>query len=169
MFAVNLSRILKTGTMVAALTVGGLALAQGPGGPHRAGPGGADGPGMMGGHVEHMLDDVDATEAQRAQVKKIMESARADLKGQRETSRKLHEQGMALFTAPTIDANAIESLRQQEQAQREIESKRISAAMIEAARVLTPEQRAKLADKMNKRMARMAEHMKKDRGAKPGQ
>ena len=40
----------------------------------------------------------------------------------------------------------------------------MSQAMIEAARVLTPEQRAKFAEKMKKRQARMTEHMN-DRAA----
>ena len=122
---------------------------------------------MMGGHMEHMLEAVDATDAQRAQIKQIMQAARADLKGQMDAGRKLHEQGLALFTAPNIDAVAIEAVRQQAQAQREVASKRMSQAMIDAARVLTPEQRAKFAEKMKKRQARMMEHMQ-ERMSKPG-
>lgn len=162
MSKLNLSRVLKTSVLASALALSGLAAQAQGHGPH----GGPGGPGMMmGGHMERMLKSVDASEAQRAQIKKIMEAARADMKTQREAGRKLHEQGLALFTAPTIDAGAIESLRQQAQAQREIASKRMSQAMIDAARVLTPEQRAKLAEQIKKRQARMAEHMK-ERAAK---
>lgn len=164
MSKLNLTRVLKTGAIASVFALSGLAAhAQGPGGPHGRGPGG---PGMMGGHVEQMLDAVDATDAQRAQIKKIMDAARADLKGQMEAGRKQHEQGLTLLAAPVIDAAAIEQLRQQGQAQREIASKRMSLAMIDAARVLTPEQRAKFAEKMKKREARMAERMK-DRADKP--
>ena len=113
---------------------------------------------MMGGRLEHMLDRVDATDAQRAQIKQIMSAAKQDLKAQRGDGRSLHEQGMTLFAAPNIDAAAIEALRVQISAQREVASKRMGQAMVEAARVLTPEQRAKLAERMKKKMARMAEH-----------
>lgn len=169
-----LTRILKAGAVASVLGLSALAAqAQGPHeGPH-GGRGGPGGPGMMmgGGHIEHMLESADATEAQRAQIKKIMEAARADLKTQHESGRKLHEQGLTLLAAPTIDAAAIENVRQQAQAQREVASKRMSQALIEAARVLTPEQRAKLAEKMKKRQARMAERgaeHTKDRAAKRG-
>ena len=143
------------------------AMAQGPMG----GPGGPGGPGehggrggsemmMGGGHMAHMLDEAGASEAQRAQIKQIMGAAQADLKAQRDAGRKLHEQGMALFTAPVIDAAAIEAHRQQMLAQHDQMSKRISQAMVEAAKVLTPEQRAKLAEKMKKMHAQRADHGK---------
>jgi protein CpxP len=126
---------------------------------------------MMGGHIEHLLDMVDATDAQRAQIKQIMDAAKQDLKAQHSGGRSLHEQGMALFSAPNIDAAAIEALRVQISAQRETASKRMSQAMVEAARVLTPEQRAKLAERMKKMQARMqagmAEH--KQRAGTQGQ
>lgn len=160
MSKLNLKRALTATAVVGLMALSGFAAqAQGYG---RDG-----GPGMMGGHIEHMLETVDATDAQRAQIKQIMLAARTDLKGQMDSGRKLREQTMALYAAPNVDAVAIETLRQQTQAQHEVASKRMSQAMVEAARVLTPEQRAKFADKMKKRQARMAEHMK-DRAAKQG-
>ncbi|MBT9492142.1 MAG: Spy/CpxP family protein refolding chaperone [Paucibacter sp.] len=113
---------------------------------------------MMAGRIEHMLDMVDASDAQRAQIKQIMGAAKQDLKAQRGDGRGLHEQAMALLTAPNIDAAAVESLRVQISAQRETASKRMSQAMVDAARVLTPEQRAKMAERMKKMQARMSEH-----------
>lgn len=160
MSKLNLMRTLTTTAAAGLLALTGFA-AQAHG---HGSPGDQGGPGMMGGHAEHMLEAADATDAQRAQIKQIMQAARADLKGQMDTGRKLREQTMALYAAPNIDAVAIETLRQQAQAQHELASKRMSQAMIEAARVLTPEQRAKLAEKMQKRQARMMERMK-DRAA----
>ena len=61
-----------------------------------------------------------------------------------------------LYTATNVDAAAIESVRAQLSAQHEVASKRMSQASIDAARVLTPEQRAKIAEVMKKRQARMA-------------
>ena len=156
MSPLNVTRILKFGTLTAVLMLSAIsAQAQGRGGHH----GGQDGAGgMMDGHVERMLETVDATKAQLAQIKQIMLAARTDLKAQHDGSRKLYAQSLALYAAPNIDAAAIEVLRQQTQAQHEVASKRMSQAMVEAARVLTPEQRAKFAEKMKQRQARMAEH-----------
>lgn len=154
----NLKRVLKSGVLLSVLALSGFAAqaAHGPeGGPHGR-PGGPD---LMGGpHFAHLLKSVGATEAQQAQIKQIMEAARADLKPQHEQGRKLHEQGLALLSAPNIDAAAIESVRQQDQALREASSKRMSQALVDVARVLTPEQRVKIAERMKKRHDRMREH-----------
>jgi periplasmic protein CpxP/Spy len=114
--------------------------------------------GRSGHHMERMLDAVSATPEQRAQIKQIMQSARSDMQAQREGGRALREQQMALLAAPTIDARAVETLRQQMLARHDVASKRMSQAMIEAATVLTPTQRKALADMMAKRMSMMKRH-----------
>lgn len=160
----SFTRSIKTLGLATVLSLAALGAQAQPHGPHGRGPGGPGpgGPGMFAGPFSgHVLEGVDATDAQRDQIRKIMEQARNDLKGQRETLHKLHQQGQALFAAPTIDAAAIETLRQQTAAQHDIASKRMSQALVEAARVLTPEQRAKIAERQKKREARMAERMKK--------
>ncbi|WP_077035441.1 Spy/CpxP family protein refolding chaperone [Pelomonas sp. KK5] len=161
MFKFSAIRVLKAGAAASLLVLTGLAA-------HAEAPGMHHGPGMPmpGAHVEHMLDAVDATDQQHAQVKTIMQAAHADLKPSFEALRELHKQTMALYTAASIDANAIEAQRVKEQGLHEQISKRMSQAMIAAANVLTPAQRATLATKMAKREARMAEHMK-HRQAKP--
>jgi Spy/CpxP family protein refolding chaperone len=157
MSQVNLMKLLKTGAVVSVLALSGLtAMAQGHGGM-RGGQGGPEM--MMGGRIEQVLEAVDATDAQRAQIKQIMQAARVDMKAQHQAGNKLRQQGLALFAATNIDAAAIEALRVQMQAQHEAVSKRMSVVMVEVARVLTPEQRAKFAERMKKRQARMAEHM----------
>ncbi len=116
-------------------------------GMHRHGemPGGM----MLGGRgMERMLKDVKATDDQRAQIQKIADSARADIQKLHEGGGKLHEQGLALLTQPTIDAAAAEKLRQQMLAQHDQVSKRMLAAMLDISKVLTPEQRATLATRM---------------------
>lgn len=119
--------------------------------------GGMEGPMMMGGpgHIEHMLDAVNATADQRSQIKTIMAAAHADLKAQHEAGRALHEQSMQLFTQTTVDARAAEALRQQMMAQHDTASKRMLQAMLDISRVLTPEQRQQLAAKMAQRQAAM--------------
>lgn len=152
-----LKQVLQATLMASMLAGASLAVQAQP----MMGRGGA-GPGAMfgGGHrMEHMLESVDATDAQRAQIKQIVQAAMQDLKSQRAERRKLHEQGLALFAAPVVDANAVEALRQQMSAQHEQSSKRMSQVLIDVSRVLTPEQRAKLVARMQKRQARMAERM----------
>jgi protein CpxP len=126
--------------------------------------GGMHGGGMMlgGRGLERMLKDVKATDAQRAQIQKIADSARTDIQKLHEGGSKLHEQSLALLTQPTVDAAAAEKLRQQMLAQHDLVSKRMLAAMLDVSKVLTPEQRATLA-------ARMKEHQKMREGHEHGQ
>ena len=141
------------------------AFASPDGATYHRGAGHHGGPGAMGGgrHMDRLLADVGATEAQRAQIQKIWESARADLKGQREEGRALREQQMQLFTQPTVDANAVEALRQKMLAQHDRASERITQAMLDSSRVLTPEQRAKLAERMKARRELMERHREERR------
>lgn len=108
------------------------------------------------GHIsERALDHVSATDDQRTQVRQIMQVAAADLKTQREAGRALREEALALFTQPTVDANAAEALRGKMMAQHEQSSRRMLAAMLDVSRVLSPEQRAKLAEHMKQRREAM--------------
>ncbi|MBV8122889.1 MAG: Spy/CpxP family protein refolding chaperone [Burkholderiaceae bacterium] len=124
-------------------------------------------PGREGGwqhrdHHEHMaflLDAVDATDAQRAQLKQIHEAAHKDMMAQHESAKKLHEQIGELLAAPTVDAAAIEKVRQQLQALHEAQSKRMTQSLIDAAKVLNPAQRAKMHSLIKKQHERMAEHV----------
>jgi Spy/CpxP family protein refolding chaperone len=165
MKAFQIQNLLRVGTVAAALALSGVAAQAMPGGGHgrHGGPDAMMAGGPLGGFGGHMLDLVDATDAQRSQIKSIFQAARQDLSGQRETGAKLRQQLAALYAAPNIDAAAIESLRQQMSAQHEAASKRMSQASIDAARVLTPEQRAKIAALAKKRQARMAERAEQRR------
>lgn len=128
---------------------------------HRGGPDfGGPGFGPMGPMHGKLLKDAGVTDAQQAQIKQIFEAAHKDLKSQRDTERQLHERMQALFTAPTVDANAVEQVRQQMHAAHDVSSKRITLAMIDASRVLTPEQRAKIAELKNQQREKMKERMK---------
>lgn len=156
MKAFQIQNLLRVATVSVALAVTGVAAQAQPGHGPRGGPAMMAPDGLFGGHMEHLLDAVNATDAQRSQIDAIFKAARQDLSGQRDAGMKLHQQMAALYTATNIDAAAIEALRVQISAQRETASKRLSQASIDAARVLTPEQRAKIAELMKKRQARMA-------------
>jgi Spy/CpxP family protein refolding chaperone len=64
----------------------------------------------------------------------------------------LKDQARAIFTAPTVDANAAEQVRQQMLAQHDQASRRMMNAMLEVSQVLTPEQRVQMAQLMQERM-----------------
>ena len=136
------------------------AVAQGHHGPgaHHA----AMGAGPMDGsprHMERLLASVNATDAQKAQIKQITEAARADMKTQHDAGRALRDKLRVVMSAPTIDTNAAEQLRLQMVAQHDQLSKRRMQVMLDVAQVLTPEQRAKLGEQMAKRGERMRDHM----------
>lgn len=160
-------RLLAAGTLVVAVLAAPFAQAQ----MHRPGMGGDHGgPGMMmfggsperiGHAVDHMLDGLNATEAQRTQIKQIATAAAADLQAQRAAGRELHDKSMQIFAAPTVDAAAAESLRQQMLAQHDQASRRVLQAMLDASKVLTPEQRAKLGERMKQRQALRMERMER--------
>jgi protein CpxP len=161
-------RLLTASVFVVAATGAAFsAHAQGHHGPGHDGP---DAPGMMmfGGPPEHvgrsvdrMLDGLNATDAQRTQIKQIAMAAAADLKAQRDAGRTLHEKGMQIFTAPTVDTGAAEALRQQMSAQHELAGKRMLQAMLDVAKVLTPEQRARIGERMKERQAVMKDRMQR--------
>ena len=118
-------------------------------------------PEHMGRMVDHMLDGLNASDAQRTQIKQIATQTAADLKVQAEAGRGLRQRGIQIFTAPTVDANAAEQLRQQMLQQHDQMSRRVAQAMVAIANVLTPEQRAKVGERMKDRQARMEERMKR--------
>jgi periplasmic protein CpxP/Spy len=136
---------------------------------HRGG--GFGGAGLFMGQPEHvargvdrLLDGLNATDAQRAQITQIAQAAAVDLKAQREAGRGLRERGLQLFTAPVVDARAVEALRVQTLAQHDQSSKRVTQALLDVSNVLTPEQRVKLGERIKQRGERMRNHMER-RGA----
>lgn len=112
------------------------------------------GPFGEGRMLDRMLDDVKATDAQRAKIKQIAEATKKDVQAQHEAGRGLHEKTMQLLSAPKIDDAAAESLRQQMLAMHDKVSKRVLQGMLDISRVLTPEQRAQLAQRMKDRPMR---------------
>lgn len=142
----------------------------GHGGHGMRGGGGGDfgGPGMFRGspermerHLDRMLDGLQATDAQRAEIKRIARQAAADLQAQRGQGRALRDAAMAALAAPTIDPQAVERARQQMLAQHDASSKRVTQAMLDVARVLTPEQRVKVGQRLADMRARMEDRSRR--------
>jgi periplasmic protein CpxP/Spy len=122
----------------------------------------------MGGRMlERMLDGVNATAEQRTRVRDIMKSALEDVRKQREAGFGLRAQAMTLFTQPTVDPAAVEALRKQMMDQHDQASRRMTQAMLDASAVLTPEQRAQLAERMKQRRDMMERHYRERRALEP--
>lgn len=140
--------------------------------PH-GGPGGHGGamamesPRHLGRMVERLLDGAQASDAQRAQVRQIVDAAATDLKGQREARRALRDEQLRLFSQPTVDAAAVEQLRRKQLVQHDQASQRLTQAMLEISRVLTPEQRAQIAERMKARGESMHRHHEERRASEP--
>lgn len=132
----------------------------GPGYGHHRGAGYGPGMGMQGGApmMGRWLDSVNASAEQKAQIQSIWQAARTDTQAIRDSGRALRQQMQTLLAQPNIDANAVEALRQQMLAQHDQASKRMTQAMLDASKVLTPEQRKQLADQMAQRRALMERH-----------
>jgi periplasmic protein CpxP/Spy len=125
---------------------------------------GGDGPegGFMAFRMHKILDRVGASDAQKAQIKSIWEGLRPQLKTLHEQHAGLHAQITGAMTAATIDASAIEKLRQQSVAVMDKVSSVVTQGFVESARVLTPEQRkqaaAEIAKARENRRAHFEEH-----------
>jgi len=175
MLAMSVVAITAVGAAIAAQAqgmddVGGMGL-HGPG-PRDGMPMFGEASGRMGHGIDRMLDGLGVTDSQRAQINQIATSAEADIRAQREAGRALYEKGLQLFAAPSVDASAAESLRQQMMAQRDQSSKRRLQAMLDVSKVLTPEQRIKMAQRAKERQEIMRERMQREqreRGTQPRQ
>lgn len=106
---------------------------------------------FAGRGLERALDGVDATAEQEDRIWAIIDGARAELRPVMREFRDTRSTVMDLIAAPTIDRAAAEKLRAERIATIDEASKKMTEAALEAAEVLTPEQRAKLAENMKER------------------
>jgi Spy/CpxP family protein refolding chaperone len=92
---------------------------------------------------------LDATEDQKKRLTEIAQAAARDLQPLRAKMRDARRQARQLLTAPTVDRAALEALRAAQLAEADAASRRMVQAIADAAEVLTPEQRAKLAQRLD--------------------
>jgi protein CpxP len=147
------------GSMAAGLGMTAFAHGGGPfGGGHRGwhqGPGGQMDPEAMKRRVDAsvrwMLADINATEAQQQRIAGIVEATMKEMAPLREKHREARRAVMELLAKPSVDRAAIETIRAQEIQSADAISKRFVQSLADVAEVLTPEQRAQLAEKMKQR------------------
>jgi Spy/CpxP family protein refolding chaperone len=148
------------GVGVAAATTGGsvfygpaMHAAMGSGGMGM-GPGGMRGR-MGAGFAERrfgaVMEEIEATPEQSERLRAIFTDARADLAPVAEQLHGLREEIAALVGAEQIDRQAAETLRAERVAEIDDASRRVVQAFLDAAEVLTPEQRAALLERFQER------------------
>lgn len=104
--------------------------------------------------LKHLYVEIDATEAQKQQLEPIVKQAAQELLPLRDNIRAARRQAIELLTADSIDRAAIERLRSEQLQLAEQGSKRLVQAIADVAEVLTPEQRQRLAERMQHRRRR---------------
>jgi len=140
--------VVAVAASLVAIVGGTLAFAHSGGGHH----------GHMAGrganyHMEHMqamLTQIGATDAQKAQIEGLLEPALEEMKAAHEGHSAAFRQFHDEITAPSIDRARIESLRAAQMKSLDEASKRLVTAIGDAAEVLSPDQRATLAKQINK-------------------
>src|SRR5262249_28586073 len=108
-------------------------------------------PGAIERRVNRVLGLVDASTEQKQKVRAIFEKAANDLYASRDKRRENRRAMAEALAAATIDHAKVEQLRQERMKLRDEVSKRLTDALVEAAEVLTPAQRADLAARMQRR------------------
>ena len=107
--------------------------------------------GKRGHKVMRLLKHADLTDAQEAKIKAIHEKYKPVLKAQRKDGKGMRRGFHALLTSGKVSEAQAEKLRQEFVEQAEQRSVVMKDMMLEVARVLTPAQRKKLAQKMKER------------------
>jgi Spy/CpxP family protein refolding chaperone len=100
---------------------------------------------MMMHHVDRVLDLIGATPDQKTKIDTILTTTMQSAGAMHHQMRDSHDQLRTLLTAPTIDRAAIEQARVAQIAALDQSSKTVLNGLADAAEVLTPDQRAKVA------------------------
>ena len=109
------------------------------------------GMGFAGHGFGRMLDQIDATAEQETRIWAIVDGARGELRPMMREFRDARGDVIKILGAETIDRAAAETLRAERIAAMDEASKKMTAALLDAAEVLTPEQRAKLVENFQER------------------
>jgi periplasmic protein CpxP/Spy len=100
---------------------------------------------------ERVMTEIEATDEQADRLRDIFEATRDELMPERADLHEFRDELAALIAAPEIDREAAERLRAEKIETIDRASRRMTDALIEAAEVLTPEQRAALIEKFEER------------------
>ncbi len=100
--------------------------------------------------VKHLAVEIDATPQQQERLSAIAKDAARDLAPLRGQAMETRRQAIELLSSPNVDRAAIENLRAAKLQHADAVSRRLTQALGDAAEVLTPEQRSKLAERASR-------------------
>lgn len=111
-------------------------------------------PAAMAAHLDKMIATMvpDATPEQKAKLMEIARGVHTDLGAVHAQFGQAHKRIHDILLQPTVDRAALEALRVGQMQQMDAASKRVLTALADAAEVLTPEQRARVAQHMHGHM-----------------
>jgi protein CpxP len=111
-------------------------------------------PAAMDAHIDKMVGQFapDASPDQKARLTAICKAALSDLRPAHAQMRQAHARAQELLTSPVIDRAELERLRAGQMQRMDTISRRMLAAMEDAADVLTPQQRAKFVEHLSSHM-----------------
>jgi Spy/CpxP family protein refolding chaperone len=101
-----------------------------------------------------VLAELDLSNEQEDRIWEIVDGLHSEARPLMRDFRDTREEVAKLLGAATIDRTAVETLRAQRVAQIDEASKKLTTALLDAAAVLTPEQRAKFLEEMAERRPR---------------
>lgn len=104
--------------------------------------------------IGRLVKDAGGTPQQKDRLVAIATAALAEMKPLREQARAARRRGLELLAAPSVDRNVLEQLRVTQMQLADARSRRMLQAMADAADVLTPEQRTRVAERLKHRMER---------------
>lgn len=96
--------------------------------------------------VQHLYVEINATDAQKAQIDPLVKQALDDLTPLHSQAASAHAQFVRAFTQDPIDRNSLEAARQAHVQLADQASRRIAELVADVGSVLTPAQRQKVAD-----------------------
>ena len=106
-------------------------------------------PAQMEQHLDRMLKhlyvEIDATEEQKQKLDPIVKDAAKELAPLRRSLHEARREGISLLAQDKVDPAAIEALRAKQIQLADQSSRRFTKALVDAADVLNPAQRKKLA------------------------
>lgn len=100
----------------------------------------------LGKGAGFLLNKVDATPEQEAQVDAVLDRVAPELFALKDDKEALHQDLRAALTAPEVNADEVESIRKEGLQLADDASKIVIGGIVEIARALTPEQRTELAE-----------------------
>jgi protein CpxP len=107
-------------------------------------------PGDMAAHIEHVVQhlyvEINATDAQKAQIDPLVKQALEELAPLHSQAQSAHTQFVHAFTQDPIDRNSLEAAREAHLQLADQASRRIAQLVGDVGAVLTPAQRQKVAD-----------------------